>query len=293
MSVQDLYEAAYCQDIGARHEQQDRVEILWSDAACLVVLADGLGGHIRGAFAAQTAIDLASSTFERATPRRSTPGEIFKTIVLNANERLNDAAEGLFSRGFPGTTCVLLHLTKAKACWTHLGDSRLYRFKDGRITEKTNDHSYPGGGMSACLGAGFNSQASKYGRKISRRATASCCAAMGFGETLRTNSWRRCSKPRTCPARCVNWCPLPVPAAGRAATTFRWQRFVWRGKRVGLDGLATRHGRMPPQENFLRHGDSNLSENDRPRTLQPGLEEGHCAYESCMDRDKDGRACER
>ena len=157
MSVQDLYEAAYCQDIGARHEQQDRVEILWSDAACLVVLADGLGGHIRGAFAAQTAIDLASSTFERATPRRSTPGEIFKTIVLNANERLNDAAEGLFSRGFPGTTCVLLHLTKAKACWTHLGDSRLYRFKDGRITEKTNDHSYPGGGMSACLGAGFNS----------------------------------------------------------------------------------------------------------------------------------------
>ena len=42
-----------------RKEQQDRVEILWSDAACLVVLADGMGGHIDGALAAQTAIDSA------------------------------------------------------------------------------------------------------------------------------------------------------------------------------------------------------------------------------------------
>ena len=50
MSIQGIYEAACFQDIGGRHEQQDRVEILWSDAACLVVLADGLGGHIEGAW---------------------------------------------------------------------------------------------------------------------------------------------------------------------------------------------------------------------------------------------------
>ena len=158
MNVQDLYEAACFQDIGGRKEQQDRVEILWSDAACLVVLADGLGGHARGAFAAQTAIDVASAMFEAATPRQSTVADLFRAIVANANEHINPAAAGKLSlREFPGGTCVLLHLTPLKATWTHLGDSRLYRFQDGRIVERTTDHSYPEGGMSACLGAGFES----------------------------------------------------------------------------------------------------------------------------------------
>ncbi len=52
---------------------------------------------------------------------------------------------------------MLLHLTPSKAIWTHLGDSRLYRFQDGRIVERTTDHCYPKGGMSACLGAAFES----------------------------------------------------------------------------------------------------------------------------------------
>ena len=43
MIVQEIYEASSFQDIGGRAEQQDRVEVLWSNAACLAVLADGMG----------------------------------------------------------------------------------------------------------------------------------------------------------------------------------------------------------------------------------------------------------
>ena len=59
MRIADQYDIACLQDIGGRKEQQDRVAVLWSDAACLVVVADGLGGHAEGAFASQTAVDVA------------------------------------------------------------------------------------------------------------------------------------------------------------------------------------------------------------------------------------------
>ena len=136
MNIQDLYEAACFQDIGGRKEQQDRVEILWSDAACLVVLADGMGGHMRGAFAAQSAVDVARKVFGSAV---QTPvADLFESIVATANDHINSKAK-MFN--CPATTCVLLHLTPSKASWTHLGDSRLYRFQDGRFFARTADHN--------------------------------------------------------------------------------------------------------------------------------------------------------
>ena len=136
MSVQEIYEAACFQDIGGRKEQQDRVEILWSNTACLVVLADGMGGHMRGAFAAQTAVDVARKVFGSAV--QAPVADLFESIVATANDHINSKAK-MFN--CPATTCVLLHLTPLKASWTHLGDSRLYRFQDGRFFARTADHN--------------------------------------------------------------------------------------------------------------------------------------------------------
>ena len=154
MPVSDLYEAACLQDIGGRKEQQDRVAILWSDAACLVVLADGLGGHIDGAFAAQTAVDVGKKVFG-ADPLAD-PTELFQAIITDAHSRINAGAkldEAYYPRNYPGSTCVLLHLTPSMASWTHLGDSRFYHCQGGACVVHTTDHSYGGGGMYACLGA--------------------------------------------------------------------------------------------------------------------------------------------
>ncbi len=170
MSITELFEAASCLDLGGRKEQQDRVEILWSDAACLVVLADGMGGHIDGALAAQTAIEAARESFDAPVP--IVADALFKDIVETAHERIN----GLTQDGlYPSSTLVLLHLTPSKATWTHLGDSRLYRFKNGRLVDRTSDHSYPEGGMYACLGAGW---------KLSRIEVHSADIAEGDGFVL-------------------------------------------------------------------------------------------------------------
>lgn len=136
MSMRDIYEAASCQDIGGRAEQQDRIEVLWSDGACLAVTADGMGGHIRGAFAAQSVIDVAGDLFARAPLSPST--YLCKAIVETAHELINTGGKGL---EFPGSTCVGLHLTPFRATWTNVGDSRLYCFREGRYLDRTVDHT--------------------------------------------------------------------------------------------------------------------------------------------------------
>ena len=136
MSIRDIYEAASFQDIGGRAEQQDRIEVLWSDDACLTVLADGMGGHIRGAFAAQSVIDVAGDLFSEAS--QFPAADLCKVIVETAHKIINTGGKGL---EFPGSTCVLLHLTPLRATWTSVGDSRLYRFREGRYLDRTADHT--------------------------------------------------------------------------------------------------------------------------------------------------------
>lgn len=136
MSIRDSYEAASFQDIGGRAEQQDRIGVLWSEDACLAVMADGMGGHIRGAFAAQSVIDVAGGLFAKAP--QSSAADLCRVIVETAHELINTGGKGL---EFPGSTCVLLHLTPFRATWTSVGDSRLYRFRQGRYLERTVDQT--------------------------------------------------------------------------------------------------------------------------------------------------------
>ena len=156
MCIRDKYEAACCQDIGGRKEQQDRVTIQWHDEACLIVLADGLGGHDHGAFAAQTAVDVAGEVFQ-ADPHAAAD-DLLDMIVTTANQRICARVPFKLSRNvraYPGTTCVALHLARDIATWTHLGDSRLYWYQGGQSVQRTADHSFPEGGLSACLGGSF------------------------------------------------------------------------------------------------------------------------------------------
>ena len=106
----------------------------------LLALADGVGGHEGGAPAAQPLTNVAEESF-RAFYRLSerTPADLLARIVLDAHERINAFGRGQGMK--PHSTCVLLHLDSEAAAWAHVGDSRLYRFADGRLVERTLDHS--------------------------------------------------------------------------------------------------------------------------------------------------------
>ena len=96
-----------------------------------------MGGHEGGALAAQAVADVTEEQFEAQSA--CSPDELLAEIVSGAHERIN--ALGVEQGLSPHSTCVLLHLTDNKAHWAHVGDSRLYCFREGRVEQRTLDHS--------------------------------------------------------------------------------------------------------------------------------------------------------
>ena len=138
MADRDLrIEAASHADVGGRAEQQDRVAVFGRTDPKLLVLADGMGGHAGGALAAQAVVDVAKATFDAWT---GDDAESMLTLIVNsAHERIKGL--GAEHGTSPHSTCVLLLVSCARATWVHVGDSRLYRFADEVLVDRTIDHS--------------------------------------------------------------------------------------------------------------------------------------------------------
>ena len=126
-------------DIGGREEQQDRVEVITSERSgdCLIVLADGMGGHDGGALAAQAVIDSSRQLFEAASD--SDPLSSLQDHCLQAHQAV--AGIGEREKASAGSTCVMLYLSSDEAYWAHVGDSRLYHYRKGTLLRRTLDHS--------------------------------------------------------------------------------------------------------------------------------------------------------
>ncbi|MDR0587652.1 MAG: serine/threonine-protein phosphatase [Burkholderiales bacterium] len=127
---------------GARRVNQDRVAYVYSRDSLLMVLADGMGGHMGGEIAAQIAVRLFAERFQQeAKPLIASPFEF-----LHDTMRRVHVALGTYTRQFsmvesPRTTCVAVVVQAGYAYWAHVGDSRLYFFRDGELFAKTKDHS--------------------------------------------------------------------------------------------------------------------------------------------------------
>jgi serine/threonine protein phosphatase PrpC len=107
-----------------------------------MAVADGLGGHPHGELAAELATGLFGSAFGReAQPRLANPAAFLeRTIAAGHAAILRDAARrGL--RDTPRTVIVACAVQDGHAYWTHVGDSRLYLMRQGRIVHRTRDHT--------------------------------------------------------------------------------------------------------------------------------------------------------
>ena len=127
-------------DIGGREEQQDRVAVFQDASAQMLVVADGLGGHENGAYAAQAVVDAAQYRLECADCFQDAEAQL-AAVVADAHRRINSIEAAGPRKEQPHSTCVLLHIANGAATWAHVGDSRLYHFEDGRFADRTLDHS--------------------------------------------------------------------------------------------------------------------------------------------------------
>lgn len=123
-----------------RTNNQDRYLVgEYGPEAVLLAVADGMGGEAAGDQAAQIAIDsLKNFQSEAADPLLQLQG-LFKEASENiaAQVRQNFQLSGM------GTTLTAVFLHRDRAYWTHVGDSRLYLFRTGKLKRVTWDHTLP------------------------------------------------------------------------------------------------------------------------------------------------------
>jgi protein phosphatase len=126
----------------------------WDLQTGLFVVADGMGGHQAGEVASRLAIDsvrafLESSRGDRDltwpfgfNPGLSFNGNRLVTAVKLANRRVFNAGEEQPDYAGMGTTIVAVLVDQQQVSFCGVGDSRLYLFTSGRLTQLTHDDSW-------------------------------------------------------------------------------------------------------------------------------------------------------
>ncbi len=127
---------------GDRKGNEDRVGYSYSKDVLLMVIADGMGGHMKGEVAAEIAVNEVTRLFQQEARHRLHRPTDFLVTVINAAHRAivsHAVAENLLES--PRTTCVACIVQDGNAYWAHSGDSRLYVLRGGRLAASTQDHS--------------------------------------------------------------------------------------------------------------------------------------------------------
>jgi serine/threonine protein phosphatase PrpC len=134
--------------IGGRPINQDRAAWLATADAVLMVVADGMGGHLQGEVAAQIAVDTLTERFRREAKTRLPNPEFFLAATLRqAHETIVRYATDcrIPPHAAPRTTCIACVVQDGQASWAHAGDSRLYLIhghaKGPARVAQTRDHS--------------------------------------------------------------------------------------------------------------------------------------------------------
>jgi serine/threonine protein phosphatase PrpC len=127
---------------GGRKNNQDRVAYSYSRDALMMVVADGMGGHMHGEIAAQIAVQTLTQQFQKmAKPHLKDPMAFLSDATTRAHFAINDYAVEQDLLEIPHTTCVAAVVQDDTAYWAHVGDSRLYLFSDGGLVARTEDHT--------------------------------------------------------------------------------------------------------------------------------------------------------
>ena len=110
----------------------------------VMAVADGMGGHAAGEIASSITIADIKSRFNMGEHQTLDAREFLGflgRILETANTNVLAAGQDNNNRGM-GTTCTLVALRGRKLYYAHVGDSRAYLIRQGRMRQITTDHSW-------------------------------------------------------------------------------------------------------------------------------------------------------
>ncbi len=106
------------------------------------VVADGMGGHAGGQEASLIATQRIKEHLESYWDSEASSSEILEEAILKANEGILEDQQTHPERGEMGTTAVVVLFRGEQPLRAHVGDSRLYRLRDGQLEQITEDHTW-------------------------------------------------------------------------------------------------------------------------------------------------------
>ncbi len=138
-------------DIGrVRDHNEDAIAI--DDNIALAILADGMGGHRGGEMASAITVstikDIVAEKVKLLASGKKNNGAIYspesqmiQDAITQANAKVHESAEDNPQYRGMGTTVVVIMFYNNQFTVAHVGDSRLYRLRDGELKQITRDHS--------------------------------------------------------------------------------------------------------------------------------------------------------
>jgi serine/threonine protein phosphatase PrpC len=128
--------------LGGREENQDRVSTAVAEHAALLVVVDGMGGHADGARAAQVTQQVITEAFWHTPQPLFDPLGFLHLALGRAHEEVVRLGAQLPLEQRPRATCAVCLVQQHASWWAHVGDSRLYHLRGGKLVARSRDHSH-------------------------------------------------------------------------------------------------------------------------------------------------------
>ena len=143
-------ELAALSDVGCQRENNEDTYSYWEPASDdafkskgrLISIADGMGGYEGGQEASRLAVQTIEEIY--ADGLDGDIRSVLATAFRTAHQRIKEYAEKNPKLHGMGTTCTSAALVGNNLYYSHVGDSRLYLSRDGKVIPLTRDQSYVG-----------------------------------------------------------------------------------------------------------------------------------------------------
>ena len=127
-----------------RNNNEDACFVLLPDK--VYVVADGVGGGNAGEIASRTAVsEIANYIVSHPIAEKENKYAIVNYLqgcLDAANRKIYELSHTYEENSGMATTVVIVYAAGGKAYITNVGDSRAYLYRDGRLAQLTEDHTY-------------------------------------------------------------------------------------------------------------------------------------------------------
>jgi protein phosphatase len=138
-----ILRAAASTHVGRRRRMNEDRYALAPDLG-LYLVADGMGGHTAGQVASEMAAEAALRAVRTLQGASASLAEKLRYAVTSANREIYQTGRQQPELAGMGTTLVSVLVLEGRAALAHVGDSRAYLVRGGRIRQLTDDHSVVG-----------------------------------------------------------------------------------------------------------------------------------------------------